>query len=408
MYILSRREFLRNATIFSALGVAPQFLTRAAEGAQPAIHGFADDRVLVVVQLSGGNDGLNTIVPYGDDQYYRLRSRIALKKDRLLTLDNHLGFNDSLEDLMRLYDDGMLAVVQSVGYPNPDRSHFRSMEIWQTASDSDEFLSTGWIGRYFDNTCSGSCRPQAGVAISPERPQAFDGDSGLGVAFTDPKRFGWQAGKQGDSMENFEQLNAPGASAESNLDFLRHMTSNAIMSSEQVKEAASRAKGTRDAFSGAMQNNPLATVAKLIRGGLETRIFYVSFGSFDTHANQPGQHERLLGQFAQSMRAFQETLRRDGTAGRVLTMVFSEFGRRVNENASGGTDHGTAGPMFLIGDNVRAGLHGKAPNLSDLQNGDLQHATDFRSVYASVLDQWFGVDPKAVLLDSFPTLDIVA
>jgi len=398
---VSRRGFLKSAALFSAIGVAPSFLTRVAEAQGAPIEGFKDDRILVVVQLGGGNDGLNTVVPYGDDTYYRVRPNLGLKGNRILKVNDYIALNDQLEGLMRLYDDGQLAAIHGVGYPNPERSHFRSMEIWQTASDSDEYLGTGWIGRYFDNCCSGQGRPQAGVALSQERPQAFRGKRGFGIALEHPELYGWQEGLGMDREATFQQLNT-GKTSNGTLDFLRHTTSHAIMSSQEVRKAA-EASNVR-----AHNNKPLQVVAGLIRGGLDTRIYYVPFGGFDTHANQLGRQDGLLKHFADSMHDFQATLKRDGTADRVVTMVFSEFGRRVKENASGGTDHGTAAPMFLIGEKVKPGFHGKFPSLTDLDQGDLKHTADFRSVYATVLDRWFGIDAKPVLQGEFPPLDLMA
>ncbi|MCC6694910.1 MAG: DUF1501 domain-containing protein [Candidatus Hydrogenedentes bacterium] len=405
--IVTRRDFLKTAAVFSSIGLAPAFLTRAAEGATPAVEGFKDDRVLVVVQLGGGNDGLNTVVPQSNDTYYRLRPQLGLKKDRVLRLTDDLAFNNKLAGLMHLYDQGQVAVIQSVGYPNPDRSHFRSMEIWHTASGADEFYGTGWIGRYFDNCCSGSARPQAGVAVGNERPQAFEGERGFGVAFTDPMRFGWQPGKATDTKENFEKLNHQPAAPGSTLDFLRHTTSSAIMSSREVHEAAERA-GLSGGGATGRGKDPLQTVAALLRGGLATRIYYVATSGFDTHANQLGTQDSLLERFGDSMRRFQETLVADGNAERVTTLVFSEFGRRVAQNASGGTDHGTAAPMFLIGPHVKGGVHGPLPNLDDLDEGDLKYAIDFRGVYATVLGSWLGVDHEPILTRRFDTLPLIA
>jgi uncharacterized protein (DUF1501 family) len=409
-HLFSRRDFMKTAAVFSALGVAPQFLTRTAEAAAQSIHGFKDDRVLVVVQLGGGNDGLNTLVPYSDDAYYNARPQLGLKSDRLLTLNDDVAFNSRMEGLKRLYDDAKLAIVQGVGYPNPDRSHFRSMEIWQTASDSDEFLGTGWVGRYFDATCSGSARPQAGVALGKERPQAFDGEKGFGVAFENPGNFGWQPGDGADNAAAFARANSrdlPAANSVT-LDFLRHVTSDAIMSSKEVHEAAMQA-GKIEVPKGRQQLGvQLDTVAALIRGGLQTRIYYVSISGFDTHANQLGQQDNLLANAGNALLDFQDRLRADGTADRVATMVFSEFGRRVHENKSGGTDHGTAAPMFLVGDHIKPGLHGAYPSLTKLDDGDLIHTVDFRQVYAAVLNDWFAVDPKAVLGKHFNPLGVIA
>lgn len=402
---MNRRQFLKSATLFSAMGLAPQFITRLAEGEAPVIEGFKDDRVLVVVQLSGGNDGLNTVVPYGDDLYYRARPTLGITRERVLPLNDILGLNDAMKALMRLYDDGHLAIVQGVGYPNPDRSHFRSMEIWHTSSGSDEFLSTGWIGRYFDHCCTGAGRPQVGVAIGQERPQAFDGVSGKGVAFDHPDRYGWRPGKGRDTAEAFAELNRPSDSANQTLDFLRHTTSNAILSSAEVREAV-----RKSGFSGGLSRNvdPLQTVAALLRGGLQTRVFYVSMGGFDTHVNQLNQHDALLARVAKALGDFQQTLKRDGTDRRVLTLVFSEFGRRVAENASKGTDHGTAAPLFLIGPGVRGGLCGMHPSLRDLDQGDLRHSIDFRSIYAAVLEDWFAVDSVPIVGGTFQKPDLMA
>lgn len=411
MHILTRRDFFKTAAVFSALGVAPQFLTRTAEAAMQTIHGFKDDRVLVVVQLGGGNDGLNTLVPHSNDAYYNARPKIGLGSDRLLKLSDDVSLNNRLEGLMRLYDDAKLGIIQGVGYPNPDRSHFRSMEIWHTASDSDQFLGTGWIGRYFDHECSGSARPQAGVAIGKERPQAFDGEKGFGVSFENPNSFGWQPGDGVDNEVNFAKANARElpASNNANLDFLRHVTSDAIMSSKEVQDASMHA-GAMEGAKGGRQNlgQQLETVAQLIRGDLQTRIYYVSASGFDTHANQLGQHDNLLKGIGDSLLAFQQRIEADGTADRVTTMVFSEFGRRVKENKSGGTDHGTAAPMFVIGNHIKPGLYGQYPSLTTLDDGDLIHTVDFRQVYAAVLNEWFAVDPKMVLGREFTALPVIA
>lgn len=404
---LTRRHFLQGAAVFSALGFAPRFLTQAAAAATP-IHGFGDDRVLVVVQLGGGNDGLNTVVPHGDDAYHRARPRLALRGAQVLRLDDYHGLNAKLEPLRALHDDGRLAIVQGVGYPNPDRSHFRAMEIWQTASGSDRFLGDGWIGRYFDNTCAGSARPQAGLALGNERPQAFDCACGLGIATDDPARFGWQPGAGADGEAAFAAINGGAASPGSTLDFLRHTTRNAIQSSAEVQRAADRGGVGGLAADRGARGNQLDMVAGLIRGGLDTRVYYVSVGGFDTHAGQAGRHDTLLSGVGAALAKFQRQLERDGTAHRVLTLVFSEFGRRVAENASDGTDHGTAAPMFLVGRGVRPGLHGAHPPLTDLDRGDLKHTVDFRRVYASVLRGWLGADPVPVVGAGFDPLPLIA
>jgi uncharacterized protein (DUF1501 family) len=280
------------------------------------------------------------------------------------------------------------------------------MEIWHTATDSDKYSSSGWVGRYLDAACSGEAEPVAAVAISAERPQAFNGSRGLGVAFSDPNSFKWTEGQGSATDRNFREVNRAGAMHNDTLDFLRKVTANATLSSDRVREVAKGYKGgveyPRDAFGQSLQ-----TVAKMIAGNLPTRIYYVSLSGFDTHTNQVGQQENLLARFAEGMKAFQRDMKLQGNAERVLVMGFSEFGRRVAENGSGGTDHGTAGPMFLLGPGVVPGLLGQAPSLTDLDNGDLRHTTDFRQVYSTVLNGWLGQDPTAVLGRSFESLPVL-
>ncbi|MBL7647908.1 MAG: DUF1501 domain-containing protein [Candidatus Hydrogenedentes bacterium] len=406
---ISRRDFMKGMAVFSGIGLAPKFLTDAYADPAQVIQGFNDDRVLVVVQLGGGNDGLNTIVPFEDDLYHRARPQIGLKPERLIKLNDLTGINDAMRPVMPFFERGELAVIQGVGYPNPDRSHFRSMEIWHTGSDSDEYLGDGWIGRYFDNNCAGAAQPQVGLALDAERPQAFGSALGYGVATTDPGKFGWNPGKGADNEAAFLALNAGKPAHNPTLDFLRHTTANAVTSSEEVRAAAKKGniqmieKGKRNA--GPSQ---LDAVAGLIRGGLATRIYYVSTSGFDTHSGQVATHDRLLGGVAGALARFQDQLEKDGTADRVTTMVFSEFGRRVNENGSGGTDHGTAAPMFLMGKSVKGGIHGAAPNLGDLDGGDLKYSTDFRQVYTTLLEDWLHADPAKVLDQRFDKLPLLA
>jgi uncharacterized protein (DUF1501 family) len=406
MMSMNRREFIRNTALFSALGFAPAFLTRTVAAATvDAAPAFRDDRILVVVQLGGGNDGLNTVVPWNDDAYYRARPKLGLGKNRLLRINDDVALNDALAPMKALYDDGLLGIVQGVGYPNPDRSHFRSMEIWHTASDSDEFLGHGWLGRYFDNYCAG-CPPEVGMAIDAERPQAFTGVTGAGISTTDPARFGWQPGPGPATEARFHAMNPGAAEEETTLDFLRHTNVGAILSTESVRRAAEKGKVGRQLRPG-RGTDQLDAVAGLIRGGLGTRIYYVSTGGFDTHANQTNQHERLLGQVAEALQRFQQTLEADGTADRVVTLAFSEFGRRVQENGTGGTDHGTAAPLFMMGRGIQPGLHGAMPSLTALDHGDLVHAVDFRQVYATLLRNWFAVDADPVLGKPFETLPLL-
>jgi uncharacterized protein (DUF1501 family) len=339
--------------------------------------------------------------------------------------------NGKLTGLKSLYDAGHLAIVCGVGYPNPNRSHFRSTEIWQTASDADRNLSEGWLGRYFDNCCSGA-DPTVGVAIGDEMPQAFAAKSPTGVTFSRPEQFRWRASEPNNNghmsaEENFfRQLNgsdeesAPAASDGvsigalpgktksdfSTLDFLQRTALDAQLSSDKILAIARKYKSTMLYPQGQLASS-LNIIARMIAGGLPTRVYYASQGGFDTHAGQLNAHERLMGDFNDAVSAFVADLKQQGNFERVLLMTFSEFGRRVQENANGGTDHGAAAPMFVLGGGVKPGLFGKYPSLVDLDRGDLKFNTDFRSVYGMVLDNWLRTPSQIVLGRRFPTLAIV-
>jgi uncharacterized protein (DUF1501 family) len=393
----------------------------------------ADGRILVVLQLAGGNDGLNTVVPFSDDAYHRNRSSLALPAASLLRLDDRIALAPSLTGLKQLFDAGDLAVVQGVGYPNPNRSHFRSTEIWQCATDADKVSKTGWLGRYFDNACAGAPNPTIGVSLSDQAPQSFRAEKSPGIAMSSPEMYRWIHGQDEALEEAFEELNAPdgvemmsGASiaelaggspgpmrpAESSLAFLERTALDAQVSSDKVAAVARKAgTGGGSAYpAGNRLGQRLQLVSSMIAGGLPARVYYVSHGGFDTHNNQGGErgtHQNLLRQLDAAVSAFLADLKSRGLFDQVALMTFSEFGRRVRENGSGGTDHGTAAPLFLAGGGVRGGLHGSAPSLTDLDNGDLKFTTDFRSVYATVIGRWLGVPPARVLGREFPPLDLI-
>ena len=392
-----------------------------------------DGTILVVLQMAGGNDGLNMVVPYADDAYHVARPRLRLSADQVLKIDNHIGLNPRLTGLKSLYDEGHAAIVQGVGYPNPNRSHFRSTEIWQTASDADRTLGDGWLGRYFDNCCAGA-DPTVGVAIGEETPQAFAAKNPTGVTFSRPEQFRFrpsEPGNKGMSAEEifFRQLNESGAGDESEsvatnagesigeipgkakndlstLDFLQRTSLDAQLSSDKILAIARKYKSTVPYPQGQLAAS-LNIIARMIAGGLPTRVYYASQGGFDTHAGQINTHERLMGEFNDAVAAFIADLKQQGNFERVLVMTFSEFGRRVQENANGGTDHGAAAPMFVFGGAVKSGLFGKYPSLTDLDRGDLKFNTDFRSVYGTVLDRWLKAPSETVLGRKFPTLSIV-
>jgi uncharacterized protein (DUF1501 family) len=429
----TRREFLsagiKGVGLLSVAGYVPEFLTRtaAAAGAE------ADAKILVVLQLSGGNDGLNTVVPFGDDLYYKARPVIGIKADDTLKINDHLGFNSALAPLKAELDAGRMAVVQNVGYPNPNRSHFRSMEIWHTASDSEGKREVnGWLGRYFDAQCKGADprtlaeKSSIGMSFGKIMPQAFRNRANVGIALDNPDTFQWNASGETVSLAKaqeaiFAKLNQPGAAPAmqrletlggiagnepETLDFLRHTAMNAIVSGERIRTILEKAK-TRTSYPNSQLARQLEMISKMVAGNFPTRVYYANQGGFDTHANQAGTQMRLLKDVAESVAAFLKDLRAQNNSQRVLILAFSEFGRRVGENASSGTDHGAAAPMFLFGEKIKGGLLGVAPDLKNLIDGDLRHQVDFRQVYADVLEGWLGTPSEPVLGREFEKFAVV-
>jgi uncharacterized protein (DUF1501 family) len=431
----TRREFLRTTVLGGALSwTVPAFLSNTFSALQAAAAGSAtqittgkDSTILVVLQMAGGNDGLNTVVPFTNDFYHRARPRLRLQPNDVLKLNDGIGLHPSLTGFKSLYDAGNLSVIQGVGYPNPNRSHFRSTEIWQTASDEAKFEQYGWIGRYFDNCCKGA-DPTVGVSIGRQTPQAFAAKTPTGVSLENPQSYRYMAGEgggngAGNTEESFRKMNASDEEMDSNsggtigsiagatkqhdsaLDFLERTAMDAQMSSDKIIAISNKVQNKAN-YPGNQLANSLKLVARLIGGGLPTRIYYVSQGGYDTHANQVGTQQRLLQELGGSVKAFVEDLQVQGNMGRVLIMTFSEFGRRVAENANGGTDHGAAAPMFVIGNKVKAGLLGTYPSLApnDLTNGDVKYTVDFRSVYAGVLESWLKTPSAPILGRQFQPL----
>jgi uncharacterized protein (DUF1501 family) len=427
--LLTRRAFLRTSLLGAALSwtipvfLERTFLTLHAQAADSSIQTMTgkDHPILVVLQLAGGNDGLNTIIPLEDDLYFKARPTLATPKEQVLALDGLVGLNPSLAPLKSLYDDGNLAIIQGVGYPNPNRSHFRSTEIWQTASDAQQNLTKGWIGRYFDSCCAGE-DPEVGVALGEQLPEAFNAASPTGVAIGRPGNLGFDRGNDPDEARLFAELNGlepasmsgdsignlsgPSKSGLSALEYLQRTALDAQVSSDKIKRVL---KGTKNegTYPKSQLGNSLALISRLIAGGLPTRVYYASQGGYDTHAGQLNTHKRLLSDLSASLAAFCQDLKAKNIFDRVLIMTFSEFGRRVIENANGGTDHGTAAPMFVCGGGVKPGLYGKQPPLDRLDVGDLFYNVDFRSVYSTILSKWMKAPAAQVLGRDFPKLNLV-
>lgn len=417
----TRRVFLQQGlTLASAAATIPYFLQKSALGMMlplesmvSSIAGVPEDRILVVVQLGGGNDGLNTVIPYGDSSYYNLRPGLAIQapgqrvtgpvQSALEVSDvKGVGLHPAMAPFKELMDEGVASIVQGVGYPNPNRSHFTSMDIWHTASTNAN--GHGWIGRYFDNTCNGTPIPEGAVSIGRTAPLAMYGQVQQPISFESPELFRWLGNDLNRTMgEVYDEVNRRGTidevQSDSQLGFLMRTSLDAQVASDKIRAAVARQPLVPYPGNGLARQ--LQMVGAMIRAELRTRVYYVSIGGFDTHANQANAHANLLTQVASSLNAFYKDLKAQGNNGRVLTMVFSEFGRRVRMNASGGTDHGTAAPMYFVGDMVRPGLLGNHPSLSDLDQGDLKFNVDFRSLYASVLEDWMKTPSPPVLGEAF-------
>jgi uncharacterized protein (DUF1501 family) len=396
----TRRTFLKQSALATAgTMLLPNFLKAMENPA--AVQ--TSEKILVVIQLSGGNDGLNTIVPYTNDLYYQLRPQLALPKANILRASDSLGFHPALAKLNDLYDKGYLSVINNVGYPNPDRSHFRSMDIWHTASNSDEYLNTGWIGRYLDASCTDCQTAHQAIEIDDMLSLALKGETIKGMAVKNPKKL------YNILNSNFFQKisKSTAASSDPSLNYLYKTLAEATSSADYIYDK-SNVYSSRVAYPDHAFAGQLKTVAELINSGINTKVYYVSLSGFDTHVRQQPQHERLLNTYAESVHAFMTDLEKNNRFQDVLMMTFSEFGRRVSQNASGGTDHGTANNVFIIGKNLKKkGFINQTPDLSKLDAGDLIHDVDFRSIYATILKNWLDTNGDAILNKKFGVLNFI-
>lgn len=398
----SRRDFL------AALGLAAAGQSLVLQGLPVQAYGqtqaspLADlttDRVLVLLQLSGGNDGLNTVIPVEDDEYYRMRPSIAIPKANTLALTDEVGLHPSLGALEGLYGDGRMALLQNVGYPDPNLSHFRSTDIWMSASNADEVLRTGWAGRFLgtefpDLDDNPSSYPLA-VQLGGGGRLLFQAeDSSLSMTIANVDLFERLA--EGDAL--FDVAAVPPTPYGAEMAFVRSVANDSFLFAEAIQEASGRGSNDID-YPNTGLSNSLAVLARLIKGQLGTHIYHVTLGGFDTHANQAGLHQALLRELAEAVAAFYEDLGPDWSE-RVLTMTFSEFGRRPFENGSRGTDHGAAAPLFVFGGQVQGGLLGSVPRLDEASlaasGGNVGYEFDFRAVYATILERWFEMEPDAV------------
>ncbi|GAC1401822.1 MAG: DUF1501 domain-containing protein [Candidatus Velthaea sp.] len=405
---MKRGSFLLGA--LSGLAVVGHSNTLFARAlAQAPLAGLpgGEDRVLVVINFAGGNDGLNTVVPHGMQQYYRYRPQIGIAPGDVLRINEQIGLNPVLAPIKEMYDQGKVAVVQGVGYPQADHSHFRSTEIWQTAAP-DRYVNTGWLGRYLDEAALPKDNLFNAIALSQLLPEALIARRVDVPAIPQINGYGLASDRNALSRDAFRALVAD-TRVPFQSPYLAHVAEIEDHAQRGAQELPKLVAGYTSSatYPATPLGRSLALAAQIVGSKLGTRVLYIQHGSFDTHTGQRQRQDRLLGDFANAVAAFYADLAAHGSEARVLTLTFSEFGRRVGENASRGTDHGTAAPLFMIGGKVKGGVYGTHPSLDDLDKGDLRYTTDFRSVYSTVLEKWLGRSSSGIITGSFPQLAMI-
>ncbi|PWG04545.1 DUF1501 domain-containing protein [Polaribacter aquimarinus] len=396
---MKRRDFLKHSTLASSLFFVPNFV-KAFENVTKNSLGH---KKLVIIQLSGGNDGLNSIIPYTNDLYYKNRPQISIKQNNLIKATSELGFHKNLAPLKNLYDQGYLSIINNVGYPNPNRSHFRSTDIWHTASNSEEYLSSGWLGRFIEAYGKNS---YSGIEIDDSLSLIMKGKSINGIATKNAKIL--YNNVRTPYFKKILQKQTNEHLSEHNLGYLYKTMIEANSSAKYIYDTSKTYQSKSN-----YPNNPfgkqLKTIAEFINSHLDTKVYYVSMGGFDTHAGQINRQKALLKTYSESLEIFVKDLQKNDTFKDTLILTFSEFGRRVKQNAAGGTDHGAANNVFIVGKNLnKKGFYNDAPNLSNLdKNGDLIHTVDFRSIYATILDKWLKVEDASILNKSYSKLHFI-
>jgi uncharacterized protein (DUF1501 family) len=420
---LTRRSMIGRGALLVASGLlAPSFVTRTALALQGSVPGLTGgevavdankkNRILVVLQLSGGNDGINTLVPFADPAYATLRPTLGVPAGDVLELSDSVGLHPNLKQFKALYDGGKLAVIQGVGYPNPNRSHFRSMDIWHSATPQS-FEHSGWLGRYIAACQCTQDNALPAISVGDQLNTMFWTDATLVPAVASIGAFSFLTDTKYKNDRTWQMqtlhniYNQAGDFSPYEALIRRGMISALSGADELQKVAASYETPVKYPANNGLANQ-LKLVGQVIAGNLGTRLFSVSMGGYDTHANQKDTQARLLMQLDEAVDAFQQDLANMKRQDDVVIMTFSEFGRRVKQNGSAGTDHGTAEPMFVIGNKVKGGLYGSYPSLTDLDNGDLKFGVDFRSVYAGMLLDQVGATPGPIVGGSFEPVRVLA
>lgn len=413
--MLTRRAFLgrtaAGVSCVSLAGAMPRLFEAAADA---AVAADKSDHVLVVVELAGGNDGLNTVIPFENGLYYKNRPTIGVPKEQVHRLSDQVGLHPNMASAAELFKSGKLAIVQGVGYPEPNRSHFRSMEIWHTASTATKVPTSGWLGRVLDERFSPGDEDQVrGLACTGNLPQAFLAEKTHVPVVQQLENFAAVPGEGAAKEKLLKKLstsqgagNGSQDSGKNVVDFLRRQSETVYRTAERLRDAAAKYKS--DVMYPGDLGQQLRRAAQVISADLGVRLFFCSQGGYDTHSNQAAGHPFLLGELSDSLAAFQKDLEQLKVADKVIVMVFSEFGRRVDENASRGTDHGAGSHMLLAGSKVKGGLAGSYPSLEKLGDGDLIHSVDFRSVYATLLDKWLGCPAEKLLGAKYDSLELIA
>jgi uncharacterized protein (DUF1501 family) len=373
----------------------------------PGLPG-ADERMLLLINLQGGNDGLNCVVPHGNPLYYQMRPSLAVAQGDVLAIDQNVGFNPQMRALKAMYDKGDVAVVQSVGYPDPDHSHFRSTEIWQTAAP-DRYEHTGWLGRYLDDAKLPKDNLFNGVAVAQVLPEVLVSNQVDVPSIASLNGYGLVSDRNAISKRTYSELVSDNQFpfASPYLGHVAEIEDHAQRGSEELPKLVAGYK-TDATYPATPLGRSLALAAQIAGSNIGTKVLYVQHGSFDTHVSQKATQDRLLGEFSEAISAFYNDLASHGNDKKVLTLTFSEFGRRIAENGSRGTDHGEASPLFAIGGGVKGGLYGATPDLSSTNMGNVRYTTDFRSVYATVLERWLGRPSAKILSGNFDQLPIIA
>ena len=396
---MKRRDFIKRSGLASSAFFIPGFLKPFEN------HNSESHRNIVIIQLSGGNDGLNTIVPYENDLYYHHRKSIAIKKEDVIKLNDQQGFHPSLNALKDVYDQGYMTIINSVGYPNPDRSHFRSMDIWHTASDSNEYLSTGWIGRYLDSNCSGCEHPYLAIETDDVLSLALKGVTKKGIAVKNVKQLYDETREP--YFKGLIEAKEKSMLDEDNLGYLYKTLIETSSSAGYIYETSKQYKNEYS-YPDTGFAKQLKTIATFINSGMQTKVYYVSLSGFDTHVNQMPTQQRLFKEYSEAIAAFINNLKSANKFNDTLMLTFSEFGRRVEQNASNGTDHGTASNVLIYGANLKQkGIYNNMPDLSNLSEGDLKYSVDFRSIYATILQNWLGVNNPSIFKKNFQLLNFV-